>query len=47
MTIGIFLRFKVVGEGEPLRLTSDPAEELFPAWSPDGRWIAYMWRSLL
>ena len=32
---------KVVGGGEPLRLTTDPAREVLPAWSPDGKWIAY------
>src|SRR4029077_17153781 len=28
--------------GGPLRLTSSPAEEYCPAWSPDGRYIAFM-----
>ena len=29
----------------PRRLTDDEASEHFPAWSPDGRWIAYAsWR---
>src|SRR5262249_47399874 len=32
---------KVVGSGAPLRLTTDPAEDRFPAWSPDGRQIAF------
>jgi Tol biopolymer transport system component/tRNA A-37 threonylcarbamoyl transferase component Bud32 len=32
---------KLATEGEPLRLTTDPAAELCPAWSPDGRWIAF------
>ena len=30
-----------VGGGEPVRLTSDPADELEPAFSPDGREIVF------
>ena len=33
---------KLVGEGTPLRLTHDPAADEAPAWSPDGRQIAFM-----
>ena len=34
---------KVVGSSaEPLRLTSDPARDLYAAWSPDGRQIAFV-----
>jgi Tol biopolymer transport system component len=29
------------GAGEPVRLTDDPGTQFGPAWSPDGRWIAY------
>ena len=32
---------KVVGAGEPLRITSAPEEDWLPAWSPDGRFIAF------
>ena len=32
---------KVVGSEPPLRLTTNPASEICPAWSPDGRWIAF------
>jgi len=34
---------KQVGRGEPLRLTTDPAVEVVPVWSPDGSEIAF-WR---
>jgi serine/threonine protein kinase len=30
--------------GEPTRLTKDPAPDVYPTWSPDGRQIAF-WRS--
>jgi eukaryotic-like serine/threonine-protein kinase len=32
---------KVVGSGDPLRITSSPEDEWLPAWSPDGRFIAF------
>jgi Tol biopolymer transport system component len=33
---------KIVGEAEGRRLTTDPLAEDFPAWSPDGRQIAFL-----
>lgn len=33
---------KLVGAGEPLRLTTNEADELFPAFSPDGRFVAFV-----
>jgi len=33
---------KLIGPGEPLQLTTDPAEDTHPAWSPDGRTIAFL-----
>jgi serine/threonine protein kinase/dipeptidyl aminopeptidase/acylaminoacyl peptidase len=33
---------KLIGPGQPLRLTTDPASDFSPAWSPDGRWIAFL-----
>jgi Tol biopolymer transport system component len=32
----------LVGGGDPIRITHDPADELWPAWSPDGRFIAFV-----
>jgi Tol biopolymer transport system component/DNA-binding winged helix-turn-helix (wHTH) protein len=31
---------KLIGPSDPVRLTTDPARDFNPAWSPDGRWIA-------
>ena len=33
-----------IGVGTPLRLTTDPANDYNPVWSPDGRWIAFLRR---
>jgi eukaryotic-like serine/threonine-protein kinase len=32
---------QLVGAGSPLRITSARTSDLFPAWSPDGRFIAF------
>jgi DNA-binding winged helix-turn-helix (wHTH) protein len=31
-----------IGHEAPFRLTSDPAIDMSPAWSPDGRWITFL-----
>jgi Tol biopolymer transport system component/predicted Ser/Thr protein kinase len=31
-----------IGSGSPLRLTTDPAGDVNPVWSPDDRWIAFL-----
>lgn len=33
---------KLIGTGQPLRLTTAPAADSHPAWSPDGRYIAFL-----
>ena len=33
---------QIGSSGGPLRLTSDPAIDYNPIWSPDGRWIAFL-----
>ena len=33
---------KLIGVGEPLRLTTSPKRDMSPAWSPDGRYIAFL-----
>lgn len=32
---------KLIGAGQPLRLTAHPAADTHPVWSPDGRYIAF------
>jgi dipeptidyl aminopeptidase/acylaminoacyl peptidase len=34
-------RFAAGFQGEPVELTSGPGRDTNPAWSPDGRWIAF------
>jgi Tol biopolymer transport system component/DNA-binding winged helix-turn-helix (wHTH) protein len=36
---------KLIGTGQPLRLTTHPAADTHPAWSPDGRSIAFFRQS--
>ena len=33
---------KLVGRGDPIRLTIDPAPDTLPKYSPDGNWIAFL-----
>jgi serine/threonine protein kinase len=33
---------QIGGSGTPVRLTTDPAADSDPAWSPDDRWIAFV-----
>jgi len=33
---------KLIGHGDPVRLTTSPTGDLGPVWSPDGRWIAFL-----
>lgn len=33
---------KLIGVGEPLRLTNNLVHEMSPTWSPDGRYIAFL-----
>lgn len=32
---------KPVGDGDPVQLTNSPHDDILPAWSPDGQWIAF------
>jgi Tol biopolymer transport system component len=38
---GLDLYVKVIGAGDPLRLTTSPEDDILPSWSPDGRYIAF------
>ena len=39
------IHVKLIGSETELRLTSDPAADNNPVWSPDGRWIAFLRQS--
>jgi len=36
------LYLKVIGSGDPIPLTTGPGSEYGPAWSRDGKWIAFL-----
>jgi Tol biopolymer transport system component/DNA-binding winged helix-turn-helix (wHTH) protein len=36
---------KLIGTGQPLRLTTNPAADTHPTWSPDGRTVAFFRQS--
>lgn len=33
---------RLIGQGDAVHLTTDPAGDFAPAWSPDGHWIAFL-----
>jgi Tol biopolymer transport system component len=33
---------KLVGPGNPVRLTNSASDDILPRWSPDGKWIAFL-----
>jgi Tol biopolymer transport system component len=40
--VNLDIWLKLVGGSEARRLTADPADEVFPSWSPDGKQIAFV-----
>jgi Tol biopolymer transport system component/predicted Ser/Thr protein kinase len=42
---GARIYVKLVGAGTPLRLTAGPGDDDSPAWSPDGRFVAFVRQS--
>ncbi len=42
MSDNLDIYVKTPGPGAPLRLTTDPGADRFPAWAPDAKWIYFL-----